>query len=65
MTPEEAVEAAKILGVQKLIPIHYGTFNNPPNYIETPNLMERLQCRAQEQKVDLEILIPGEPLNLS
>lgn len=65
MTPEEAVEAAKILGVQKLIPIHYGTFHNPPYYIETPHLMERLQCRAQEQKVNLEVLRSGQSLDLS
>lgn len=65
MTPEEAVEAAMILGVQTLIPIHYGTFHNPPYYSETPHLMERLQRRAQEQKVNVEMLRPGESMTLA
>jgi L-ascorbate metabolism protein UlaG (beta-lactamase superfamily) len=64
MTPEEAVEAAKILGVGNLIPIHFGMFNNPPYYIETPNVIERLQNRANERGVNVCLLYPGESIEL-
>ncbi|RXT04557.1 MBL fold metallo-hydrolase [Ammoniphilus sp. CFH 90114] len=65
MTPEEAVEAAKILGAKRLVPIHFGTFHNPPYYIETPNLIERLERRAAERDVPLTILQAGESVQFS
>jgi len=64
MTPEEAVEAARILDVEHLIPIHFGMFNNPPYYIETPNVMERLQNKANERGVNICLLHPGEYIKL-
>jgi len=63
MTPEEAVEAARILGAGTLVPIHFQTFHHPPYYIETPNLLARLQRRAAERDVRLHVLEPGESLS--
>ncbi|MED1537060.1 MBL fold metallo-hydrolase [Bacillus pseudomycoides] len=40
--PEEAISAATILKSKILVPIHYGTFHNPPVYNETKSLIERL-----------------------
>ncbi|WP_284037244.1 MBL fold metallo-hydrolase [Neobacillus sp. 114] len=64
LTPEEAVEAAKILSVEYLVPIHYGTFNNPPFYIEAENVVERLIQRGNELGVNIKILRPNELLFL-
>jgi len=64
MTPEEAVEAARLLGAGRLVPIHYHTFHHPPFYIETPNLIERLTKRAQERAVHVALLEPGEKLEV-
>jgi len=36
MTPEQAVEAAYVLGARAVCPIHYGLFDNPPAYVESP-----------------------------
>jgi L-ascorbate metabolism protein UlaG (beta-lactamase superfamily) len=62
LTPEEAVEAAHILCAEKLLPIHYGTFHNPPYYIETGNLLERLKDAALKKEVALHLLEPGQSL---
>ncbi|HLO11870.1 MAG TPA: MBL fold metallo-hydrolase [Pseudoneobacillus sp.] len=60
LTPEEAVEAAKILEADYLIPIHYGIFNNPPHYCETHNIEERLMIRGEEVNVKVKILKTNE-----
>lgn len=65
MTPEEAVEAANLLWAKKLVPIHYGTFNNPPYYTEAPDLLERLKQRANDRGVNVAILEAGESHNIS
>lgn len=64
MTPEEAVEAARILGAETLVPIHFQTFHHPPHYIETPNLLARLERRAAERHVRIHVLNAGESLNI-
>lgn len=64
MTPEEAVEAARILGVERLIPIHFETFHNSPFYIETPDAVQRLIQTAQGRGVDVSILLPDQDLKL-
>ncbi|WP_052947470.1 MBL fold metallo-hydrolase [Aneurinibacillus tyrosinisolvens] len=65
MTPEEAVEAAAILGVKKAVPIHYHAFHNPPFYTETANPLERFMAKAVEYGVGVEALKPGELFDLS
>lgn len=56
LTPEQAVAAASVLGVQTLVPIHYGSFHNPPAYSQTPDLIERLQASATDRNVSLRLL---------
>lgn len=65
MSPEEAVEAAWLLGAKKLVPIHYGTFHNPPHYVETPDAVQRLRARAAERNVAVAVLGTGDVLDLS
>lgn len=42
MGPEQATTAARILKCRVLVPIHYGTFCNPPVYNETATPINRL-----------------------
>jgi L-ascorbate metabolism protein UlaG (beta-lactamase superfamily) len=62
LTPKQACVAARILHASKLCPIHYRTFNNPPVYIEQPNLPEALARAAREEKVDVRLMNPGDAL---
>lgn len=64
LTPEEAVEAAYLLNAEFLVPIHYGTFNNPPYYCEANDVEERLQIRAEELGVTIKFLRANENLLL-
>ncbi|MDQ0339799.1 L-ascorbate metabolism protein UlaG (beta-lactamase superfamily) [Caldalkalibacillus uzonensis] len=64
MGPEEAVEAAYLLGVKSLIPIHYNTFHNPPYYIETENALARMHERAVTRGVGTRVLQPAETIEL-
>lgn len=62
LTPEEAVEAAKLLNAQYLVPIHYGTFHNPPFYCETENVEDRLIESGNEKGVTIKFLKPNDRL---
>ncbi|MUT66979.1 MBL fold metallo-hydrolase [Paenibacillus sp. NEAU-GSW1] len=64
LAPEQAVVAATLLDASYLIPIHYGTIHNPPAYIQTPDLIERLESSAHGN-VELSLLKPGESLLLA
>lgn len=46
MTPQQAVEAAHVLGARAVCPIHYGLFDNPPVYVESPDPLAALQQAA-------------------
>ncbi|GCD40528.1 hypothetical protein GKJPGBOP_00178 [Streptomyces paromomycinus] len=46
--PEEAAVAAHILGARIAVPLHYGTLNKAPIYVETPRAVERFEQRARE-----------------
>lgn len=61
LTPEEAVEAANIMGAI-LVPIHYRTFNNPPYYSEAEDVEGRVLKRADELGVMVRFLQNGESL---
>lgn len=63
LTPEEAVEATKILGA-KLIPIHYATFHNPPYYCETENIEDRLMKQSGIQGIDVIFLKGNEQIDI-
>ena len=63
MNPQEALEAAKILGVKEMIPYHYGTFKLSDEPIGEPHSwMKRLSI---ESEVDISILDIGEVYPLS
>jgi len=58
MNPQEALDAAKILGVKEMIPYHYATFNLSEEPIGEPySWIKRLSF---ETKIDISILDIGE-----
>jgi L-ascorbate metabolism protein UlaG (beta-lactamase superfamily) len=64
MNPEEASAATVVLGAQRLCPIHFGMFHNPPTYSETPDAEARLKKQARKRGVTLSLLQPGETVAL-
>ncbi len=60
MSPEEAAVAANILAAKTLVPIHYGSLNKPPLYVETERPTERLRDKSQEFGILAESREPGE-----
>jgi L-ascorbate metabolism protein UlaG (beta-lactamase superfamily) len=56
MVPEQAASAAAILEARTLIPIHYGSFHNPPVYLETPHAVDRLKSALSKTDVQLVLL---------
>jgi L-ascorbate metabolism protein UlaG (beta-lactamase superfamily) len=49
LTPEQAIEAAVVLGAHTACAIHYGLFHNPPLYVEQPNPRERFRAAANRR----------------
>jgi L-ascorbate metabolism protein UlaG (beta-lactamase superfamily) len=41
---------------RRLVPIHYGTFNNPPVYIERSNIAEHLAAAAERERVRINLV---------
>jgi L-ascorbate metabolism protein UlaG (beta-lactamase superfamily) len=60
LTPEQAVIATRLLRAKALCPMHYEMFNNPPIYVEQPNLLTRLKLAADQENVPLNIVAPGD-----
>ncbi len=60
MLPEEAAVAAHVLGARIAVPIHYGTLNKPPIYVETPRAVERFERRARELGITPLVVPHGE-----
>ncbi len=56
MDPEAAARAAQLLGVRRVVPIHYGTF---PLLTGTP---ERLRAAGERDGLEVLELRPGETL---
>ncbi|WP_438445116.1 MBL fold metallo-hydrolase [Gorillibacterium sp. sgz5001074] len=63
LTPEQAVAAATVLDAATLIPIHYGTMNDPPVYNETPDIATRLTV-ASGGKVNVRMIRTKETITL-
>lgn len=59
LTPGQAVTAARLLKAQALCPIHFGTFHQPPVYVEYPNAVEEVEARARSAGVELRHVDPG------
>jgi len=57
MGPEEAARAAKLLGVKRVLPVHYGTW---PLISGTP---ERLRAAGQADGLEVLALQPGETVS--
>lgn len=64
LTPEQAVSAASVLNARLLIPIHYGTFHNPPIYFETENAEDRLLSASKQENIKVQLLQPKEKLEI-
>jgi L-ascorbate metabolism protein UlaG (beta-lactamase superfamily) len=62
MTPEHAIEAAAVLGATTGCAIHYGLFNNPPTYVEQPDIEERFRRAAEARGITAAIVDDGEPV---
>ena len=52
MTPEQAVEAAVILGATTLVPIHFGVYQ-PPVYVEQSDPVGRLRAAAHGRSLTI------------
>ncbi len=59
LTPHQAVIAARLLHADTLCPIHYGQFNNPPVYVEQPNVEGELRTAAAREGVHLSLIPDG------
>ena len=64
MTPEEAAQAAHMLGARAVTPIHYGALHRPPGYVETDDPVGRLRAAAARLGVAVEVREPGEEVKL-
>jgi L-ascorbate metabolism protein UlaG (beta-lactamase superfamily) len=51
LTPEQAIEAAVVLGASSACAIHFGLFHNPPTYVEQPDVEQRFRRAADERGV--------------
>ncbi len=60
MDPEQAALAAKLLGAQRLVPIHYGGYELPGLYEPVPDALERVR-RASDRVTALQL---GESLEV-
>lgn len=61
LTPEQAVDAAVLLGAKQIIPSHYG-FHVPGSYEEVSEPLKQLKAHAATRKVDVKWLKPGDKL---
>jgi L-ascorbate metabolism protein UlaG (beta-lactamase superfamily) len=51
LTPEQAVEAAAVLGASTACAIHHSTFHNPPYYVEQPDAPNRFLAAAAKRGI--------------
>jgi L-ascorbate metabolism protein UlaG (beta-lactamase superfamily) len=63
LTPEQAVFAAKMLKADQLVPMHYGTLQHPPIFVETPNVLSRLAVAANKHDVGITVLKTNEQVD--
>jgi L-ascorbate metabolism protein UlaG (beta-lactamase superfamily) len=65
LTPEQAVEAAAALHARAACAIHYELFNNPPVYVEQPDIPERFSRAAQARGITAHLVGDGELVPLA
>jgi L-ascorbate metabolism protein UlaG (beta-lactamase superfamily) len=64
MDPAQAAAAAKLLGADLIVPIHYGPLHDAPNYVQASAPAGSLEAAARELGVSARVLRPGESLSL-
>ena len=64
MSPEEAAQAAHMLGARAVTPIHYGALHRPPGYVETDDAVARLGSAGEALGLDVQVREPGEWVEL-
>lgn len=64
MGPTEAAAAAKLLGADLVVPIHYGPLHETPNYVQANDPTGSLEAAARELGVSTRVLRPGESFSL-
>jgi L-ascorbate metabolism protein UlaG (beta-lactamase superfamily) len=62
LTPKQACVATCLLRAAKLCPIHFGSFNNPPVYVEQPDLLNELSRASGEERIEVQLVAAGEVL---
>ena len=60
MSPEEAAQAARMLGSPVVTPIHYGALHRPPGYVETDDPVDRLRSAGVRLGIDVQIREPDD-----
>jgi L-ascorbate metabolism protein UlaG (beta-lactamase superfamily) len=65
LTPEQAAEAAHLLGAHEASPIHYGTFHKPPLYISLPDPEAAFVAAAVRRGVTTRLMRPGDETELA
>jgi len=58
LTPEQAVEAAVVLGAGTACAIHHTLFHNPPRYTEQPDAVERFLAAGKRRRI--KAIAPGD-----
>jgi L-ascorbate metabolism protein UlaG (beta-lactamase superfamily) len=56
LQPAHAAAATRLLNAAQLVPIHYGTFHNPPIYVEQDDIPGQLAAAAQREGVKVNLL---------
>lgn len=64
MTPEQALQAALILRAKALVPIHFGV-DQPPIYVEQSDAVNRLLAAANQGRLGILALAPGDSLDMA
>ncbi|MGW6927346.1 MBL fold metallo-hydrolase [Streptomyces sp. NPDC054950] len=64
LTPEQAVEAAAVLGATAACAIHYELFNNPPTYTEQSDIPQRFSAAARLRGITAHLVTDGAAIPL-
>jgi L-ascorbate metabolism protein UlaG (beta-lactamase superfamily) len=64
MDPKQAAVAAKLLGAQTVVPIHYGRLHEASNYVQSDDPPGSLSAAAAELGIEARLLRPGEQFSV-
>lgn len=60
MDPGQAAVAAKLLQARQVVPIHYGSLHEAPNYVQVDDPPGTLRAAARAAGIEARMLVPGE-----